>query len=143
MHAAAFQEFKAIGLDKQSGLETELVIQASSLANAKAQAEVKGMIVTDVLAWNEVGQRSSVSAASNAKPGKVTAIGGMEIGCGVCNILAGIFFGFLLLPLLLIPLGIVEIISGSRLLKAQSPQKMSGIKAIAILEIIGIVTCAG
>lgn len=77
-----------------------------------------------------------------AKPGKVTAIGGMRIGAGVCNILAGIVFCWLLLPLVMIPLGVVEIISASNLLKSR-PTQPQGLKTIAILEIVAILTLAG
>ncbi|MFH1881879.1 MAG: hypothetical protein ABIL62_04095 [Planctomycetota bacterium] len=76
------------------------------------------------------------------KPGKVTAIGGMRIGSGVCNILAGLFFCWLIVPIIMIPLGIVEIVSGSNLLKAK-PGRLSSLLAIPILEIIAILTLAG
>ncbi len=76
------------------------------------------------------------------KPAKVTAIGGMRIGAGVCNILAGIVFCWLLFPVVMIPLGIVEICSGSNLLKYR-PTHPQGLKTIAILEIIAILTLAG
>jgi hypothetical protein len=76
------------------------------------------------------------------KPGKVTAIGGMRLGAGICNIIAGIVFFWLLLPIVMIPLGIVEIMSASNLLKGQ-PRRPSGLKAIAVLEIIAIITLAG
>jgi len=77
-----------------------------------------------------------------AKPGKITAIGGMRIGAGVCNILAGIAFCWLLLPLVMIPLGVIEIISASNLLKSR-PTRPQGLKTIAILEIVAILTLAG
>jgi hypothetical protein len=79
---------------------------------------------------------------SARKPWKVTAIGGMRIGSGVCNIIAGIVFFWLILPLGLIALGIIEIISGSNLLAPQ-PRSPNNPKTLAILEIIGIVTLAG
>ncbi len=82
------------------------------------------------------------SVTSVAKPGKVTAIGGMRIGSGVCNILAGLIFYWLILPIVMIPLGIVEIVSGSNLLKAK-PDRPSNLRAIPILEIIAILTLAG
>ncbi len=77
-----------------------------------------------------------------AKPGKITAIGGMRIGAGVCNIFAGIVFCWLLFPIIMIPLGIVEIISASNLLKSR-PTRPSELKTIAILEIIAILTLVG
>jgi ABC-type phosphate transport system permease subunit len=76
------------------------------------------------------------------KPGKVTAIGGMRLGAGICNIIAGIVFCWLLFPIVMIPLGIVEILSASNLLKAQ-PRQPSGLKTIAIFEIVAIITLAG
>ena len=76
------------------------------------------------------------------KPGKVTAIGGMRIGSGVCNILAGLVFCLFILPIVMIPLGIVEIVSASNLLKAK-PDRPSTLRAIPILEIIAILTLAG
>ena len=54
-------------------------------------------------------QSSSFPATADtvlAKPGKITAIGGMRIGAGVCNILAGLVFCWLLFPLLMIPLAL-------------------------------------
>lgn len=76
------------------------------------------------------------------KPGKVTAIGGMRMGAGVCNIIAGLVFCWLLLPLVMIPLGVIEIVSASNLLKSR-PNTPSGLKTIAILEIVAILTLAG
>lgn len=76
------------------------------------------------------------------KPGKVTAIGGMRIGSGVCNILAGLVFCWLIFPIALIPLGIIEIISGANLLKAK-PDRPSNLRTIPVLEIIAILTLAG
>ena len=69
--------------------------------------------------------------AKNVKPGKVTAIGGMRLGAGICNILAGVAFCWLFFPIIMLPLGIFEIISASNLLKEQ-PQKTSSLKTIAI-----------
>lgn len=76
------------------------------------------------------------------KPGKLTAIAGMRIGAGVCNILAGIVFFWLVLPLAMIALGVIEIISASNLLKPH-PARPGGLKTIAILEIVAILTLAG
>lgn len=76
------------------------------------------------------------------KPAKITAIAGMRLGSGVCNILVGLAFCWVLFPILLIPLGIVEIVSGSNLLKAK-PDRPSSLNAIPILEIIAILTLAG
>ena len=75
------------------------------------------------------------------KPGKVTAIGGMRLGSGISNVLVGLIGCCFILPVLLIPLGIVEIISGSNLLKAK-PGRPSTLRAIPILEIVAIITCA-
>lgn len=76
------------------------------------------------------------------KPGKVTAIGGMRLGSGICNILAGIVFCWLFFPIPLIALGIIEIISASNLLK-EYPRKPSTFKTIPIFEIIALLTMAG
>jgi len=81
-------------------------------------------------------------ASEVKKPGKVTAIGGMRLGAGICNIMAGIVFCWLLFPIVMIPLGIIEIISASNLLKAK-PRQPSALKTIAVLEIIAIITLAG
>jgi hypothetical protein len=54
------------------------------------------------------GKQSAIT-----KLGKVTAIAYMRLGAGVCNILAGLVFCWLILPIAMIPLGIVEIISAS------------------------------
>jgi hypothetical protein len=76
------------------------------------------------------------------KPGKISAIGGMRLGSGICNVLAGLGFCFFIFPLILVPFGIVEIVSGSNLLR-ETPVKPSTFKAIPILEIIAIITLAG
>jgi hypothetical protein len=87
-------------------------------------------------------QAPSLSQNILTKPGKLTTIGGMRLGAGICNIIAGIIFCWLIFPIVMIPLGIVEIISASNLLKLQ-PEPPTGIKTIAILEIIAIITMAG
>jgi hypothetical protein len=66
----------------------------------------------------------------------------MRIGSGVCNILAGLIFFWLVLPLGLIALGVIEIVSGSNLL-AQKPRSPKNPVTVAILEIVGILTLAG
>jgi hypothetical protein len=66
----------------------------------------------------------------------------MRLGAGICNIIAGIVFCWLIFPIVMIPLGIIEIISASNLLKLQ-PEPPTGIKIIAILEIVAIITMAG
>ena len=76
--------------------------------------------------------------AGPAKPWKVTAIGGMRLGSGITNVLAGLALFWLVYPLLLIPLGIVEIISGANLLN-RNPKAVSGMKTLAILEIVSII----
>jgi hypothetical protein len=77
-----------------------------------------------------------------SKPGKVTAIAGMRLGSGVCNILAGVVFCWLVFPIVLIPLGIVEILSASNLLKSR-PNRPSNLLPIPVLEIVAIITLAG
>ena len=76
------------------------------------------------------------------KPWKVTVIGVLRIGSGLCNIGAGLFFWWLYLPTLLILLGIAEIISGGRMLNAK-PMRPSSPKSLAIYEILSILTLAG
>ena len=88
------------------------------------------------------GQITEEAALPILKPAKVAAIGGMRIGSGVCNILAGLVFCWLILPIVMIPLGIIEIVSGSNLLKAK-PDRLSNLLVIPILEIIAILTLAG
>jgi len=81
--------------------------------------------------------------ANTIKPGELTAIAGMRLGSGVCNILAGVVFTFVfIIPIVLIPLGIVEIVSASNLLKVK-PNRLSNPLTIPILEIIAILTLAG
>lgn len=41
-------EYEISGVDRESGLDTSLVIHADSEANAKAKAELKGIVVTGV-----------------------------------------------------------------------------------------------
>jgi hypothetical protein len=102
----------------------------------------EGHIICSKCSERMRAEAKQLSALTISKPGKVTAIGGMRLGAGVCNILAGLVCYWFVLPLLLIPLGIVEIISASNLLKAE-PDYPSGLKTIAILEIVAIVTLAG
>lgn len=83
-------------------------------------------------------QTAGEQAGTSAKPWKVTAIAGMRLGSGITNILVGLAMFWLAYPLLLIPLGIVEIISAANLLN-RSPKAASGMKTLAILEIIAIV----
>lgn len=40
--------YRVIGVDRDSGLDTELVMEGMSEANVKAKAELKGIIVTEV-----------------------------------------------------------------------------------------------
>ncbi len=74
--------------------------------------------------------------ALEAKPGKVTAIGGMRLGSGIANLIMGAALSGCISPLLLIPFGICEIISGANLLR-QRPGPASNSKLIPIPE-----TCA-
>lgn len=41
--------FCVVGVDRDSGLDTELVVDAVSAANARVKAELKGVVVTDVV----------------------------------------------------------------------------------------------
>jgi hypothetical protein len=41
-------KFLVEGVDAESGMETELIVEASSRANARAKAELKGMKVTTI-----------------------------------------------------------------------------------------------
>ena len=45
-------KFNVNGVDKESGLDTDVVIYADNEANAKAKAEIKGMVVTSVVIDN-------------------------------------------------------------------------------------------
>jgi len=83
---------------------------------------------------------ASAGAAAPAaeKPGKVAAIGGMRIGSGVTNICIGLTCFFCVFPLLLVPLGIVEIVSGANLLRGR-PQRPSGMTGLCVLEIVAII----
>ena len=42
--------FTIKGVDRESGLDTDLVVDAESEANAKAKAELKGVVVTETSA---------------------------------------------------------------------------------------------
>ena len=88
------------------------------------------------------GLTQAMDAKAGAKPWKAKAIAGMRLGSGICNILAGLVFCWLFVPVLLIPLGIIEIISAANLM-SDKPRAPSGMKTIAVLEIVGIVTLAG
>jgi len=44
------KRFRVIGVDRDSGMDTELVVEAMTEANAQAKAELKGVVVTDVRA---------------------------------------------------------------------------------------------
>lgn len=41
-------KFRIIGVDRESGMDTEVVIHAETEANAKAKAELRGVVVTSV-----------------------------------------------------------------------------------------------
>lgn len=73
------------------------------------------------------------------KPGKLTAIGGLRLGSGVCNILTGLLLYWLIFPLVLVPFGIVEIVSGSNLLKAR-PYRPLTLRVIPIVEMVVFVS---
>ncbi len=75
------------------------------------------------------------------KPGKLIVIGGMRLGSGVCNVLAGFLLYWLVFPLVLIPFGVVEIVSGINLLR-EKPKRPLTLRVIPILEIVAIVTLA-
>ena len=127
--------FQSLGPPPPGDAMAEIAQATSSLTKASAPATSASMRASAVLP--EGGQPSIT------KPGKVSAIGGLRLGAGICNIIAGlVFFIYFIIPLALIPLGIIEIISASNLLKAR-PEPPSGLYAIAILEIVAILTLAG
>jgi hypothetical protein len=92
----------------------------------------------DLLYRSRTMSQGNVQQPPLKKPGFVTAIGGMRLGAGCINILIGLSLFWLFYPLLLIPLGIIEIINGAGLLSAQ-PKAVKWLKGLAILEIIAIV----
>jgi hypothetical protein len=110
--------------------------------NAVDKDEPKRNITAKPLVITEQTKISKEAGVTILKPGKITAIGGMRLGSGVCNILAGLVFCWLIFPIIIIPLGIVEIVSASNLLKTK-PDRPSSLLAIPILEIIAILTLAG
>ncbi len=132
------------GVDRSSGKDVEFVVEADTSANARAKGDLKGTIVTEVidLMRGEFGSTPSIAPVSK-KPWKVTAIGGMRLGSGICNIIAGLLLGFVFfLPLLLIPLGIIEILSATGIMKTP-PKRSDNLLVIPILEIVAIVTLSG
>jgi hypothetical protein len=88
------------------------------------------------------GTNNNTHQSANVKLGKVTAIAGMRLGAGICNIIAGVVFCWLIFPIPMIALGIVELISASNLFK-EKPKRPSNFKVIPILEIVAIITLAG
>ena len=76
---------------------------------------------------------------TSTKPGLIQAIGILRLVSGILNCLTGLLLCWLILPMLLIPLGIVEIVSAANLMKDR-PKAPSGMKAIAILEIVAIIS---
>lgn len=42
-------KYRIRGVDKESSLDTELTIEAETEANARAKAELKGMVVTEIV----------------------------------------------------------------------------------------------
>lgn len=74
------------------------------------------------------------------KPAVFTTIGTIRLISGILNILAGLGAWCLCLPLLLIPLGIVEIVTASNLLKPR-PDYPEALYTVAILEILAICAC--
>ena len=81
---------------------------------------------------------SAAASETTPKPGFVTAIGGIRLGAGCVNILCGLTLFWLIYPLLLIPLGIIEIINGAALLAAR-PKEVKWVYTLAILEIVAVV----
>jgi hypothetical protein len=89
------------------------------------------------------GPRRDVGGASGrplAKPWQVTAIGAMRIGSGALNVLWGMGLFIFVVPLLLIPLGVAEIVSGANLLSAR-PKPPPNTHTLAILEIASLLMC--
>jgi len=76
--------------------------------------------------------------AGGGRPGKFTAIAAMRLGSGILNCIWGLSGFMCIYPLLLIPLGVIEILSGANLLK-QNPRKPKSFQVICILEIVAIV----
>ena len=113
-----------------------------AIRNSASGEQTEQPISTDRGEKAQYGEITKEATSPILKPGKVTAIGGMRLGSGVCNILAGLIFCWLIFPIIMIPLGIVEIVSGSNLLKAK-PDRPSNLRVIPILEIIAILTLAG
>jgi len=62
----------------------------------------------------------------------------MRVGCGILNVMTGLSLCICCLPLLLVPLGVAEIISGANLLR-DTPRRPSGMSTLCVLEIVAIV----
>jgi hypothetical protein len=90
-------------------------------------------------------QYSNVAAASYLaggpdKPWQVPTLGVLRIVSGVLNVTWGLGLFIFVVPLLLIPFGIMEIMSGANLLAAR-PKYPDNNRTLAILEIVSMVAC--
>ena len=74
------------------------------------------------------------------KPWQVTTMGVLRIVSGIINVTCGLGLFILVVPLLLVPLGIAEIMSGANLLAAR-PKYPASNRTLAILEIVAMLSC--
>jgi nitrite reductase/ring-hydroxylating ferredoxin subunit len=83
-----------------------------------------------------------VGPHATVKPWQVTTVGVLRLSSGILNIVLGLALFVFVLPLALIPLGVLEIVSAANLLSAR-PRFSESLQKLAIVEICAILTCAG
>ena len=87
-------------------------MHAQAFADEFVTPQGQNAATTETLAY--------VGSESAAKPWQLTTVGALRMGSGVLNVLTGLSLFIFVVPLLLIPLGVFEIISGANLLSAQA-----------------------
>jgi len=118
--------------------------QRPKITKKRTQRKVKKAGSGDLIQQGEAAEQVGIPERAETmipKPGKLIVIGGLRLGSGVCNVLAGFLLYWLVFPLVLIPFGVVEIVSGINLLR-EKPKRPLTLRVIPILEIVAIVTLA-
>jgi len=67
-------KYKAIGVDRASQMDTVLVIEATTEANARAKAELRGVLVTEIRTGTDFYQNKPASPTPNPFKRKATPL---------------------------------------------------------------------
>jgi hypothetical protein len=107
------------------------------MPSAEARAAAEAAAVTEQFRPAEVAPNHRHD--SPEKPWQVTTMGVLRIVSGVVNVTLGLSLFFCIAPLLLVPLGIAEIMSGANFLAAR-PKYPENNRTLAILEIVAMLS---